>query len=118
MPEEERKRNPVLLVNGHSTESYYLPTEPNDLIRTLLEEGHETWLLQTRLDPLNPSNNFTIEDIGRFDIPAGKKGNSSLFQIVYNLIKYFCKFFALIFSFFWQLLVRSLSYTGCLRRYI
>ncbi|RVW48098.1 hypothetical protein CK203_073501 [Vitis vinifera] len=70
VPEEERKRNPVLLVNGHSTESYYLPTEPNDLIRTLLEEGHETWLLQTRLHPLNPSNNFTIEDIGRFDIPA------------------------------------------------
>ncbi|XP_034693453.1 uncharacterized protein LOC117920178 isoform X1 [Vitis riparia] len=68
--EEERKLNPVLLVNGYSIESYYLPTEPNDLIRSLLEEGHETWLLQTRLHPLHPSNNFTIEDIGRFDIPA------------------------------------------------
>ncbi|KAI7998979.1 Cholesterol oxidase [Camellia lanceoleosa] len=36
----------------------------------LLIIGHETWLLQPRLHPLNPSNNFTIEDIGRFDIPA------------------------------------------------
>ncbi|KAF5939818.1 hypothetical protein HYC85_020985 [Camellia sinensis] len=67
----EKKLNPILLINGHSTENYWLPTEPNDLVRTLLEEGHETWLLQPRLHPLNPSNNFTIEDIGRFDIPAG-----------------------------------------------
>ncbi|KAI7998980.1 Cholesterol oxidase [Camellia lanceoleosa] len=66
----EKKLNPILLINGHSTENYWLPTEPNDLVRTLLEEGHETWLLQPRLHPLNPSNNFTIEDIGRFDIPA------------------------------------------------
>ncbi|GMP84335.1 hypothetical protein CsSME_00037898 [Camellia sinensis var. sinensis] len=66
----EKKLHPVLLINGHSTENYWLPTEPNDLVRTL-EEGHETWLLQPRLHPLNPSNNFTIEDIGRFDIPAG-----------------------------------------------
>ncbi|XP_057505723.1 uncharacterized protein LOC130789017 [Actinidia eriantha] len=66
----EKKLNPVLLINGHSTESYWLPTEPNDLVRTLLDEGHETWLLQARLHPLNSSNNFTIEDIGRFDIPA------------------------------------------------
>ncbi|KAK9985864.1 hypothetical protein SO802_030815 [Lithocarpus litseifolius] len=61
---------PVLLLNGYSTESYWLPTEPNDLVRTLLEEGHEVWLLQPRLHPLNPSNNFTTEDIGGFDVPA------------------------------------------------
>ncbi|KAK5841674.1 hypothetical protein PVK06_003995 [Gossypium arboreum] len=64
------EKHPVLLLNGHSTESFCLPTEPNDLIRTLLTEGHEIWLLQPRLHPLNPSNNFTIEDIGRYDIPA------------------------------------------------
>ncbi|KAA8518556.1 hypothetical protein F0562_016030 [Nyssa sinensis] len=68
--EGEKKLSPVLLINGHSTESYWLPTEPNDLVRTLLEEGHETWLLLPRLHPLNSSNFFTIEDIGRFDIPA------------------------------------------------
>ncbi|XP_059643217.1 uncharacterized protein LOC132285066 [Cornus florida] len=68
--EGEKKLSPVLLINGHSTESYCLPTEPNDLVRTLLEEGHEVWLLQPRLHPSNSSNNFTIEDIGRFDIPA------------------------------------------------
>ncbi|XP_070665018.1 uncharacterized protein [Malus domestica] len=62
--------NPVLLLNGYSTESYWLPTEPNDLVRTLLEGGHETWLLQSRLHPLNLSNSFTIEDIARFDIAA------------------------------------------------
>ncbi|MBA0607969.1 hypothetical protein Godav_020225 [Gossypium davidsonii] len=64
------EKHPVLLLNGHSTESFCLPTEPNDLIRTLLTEGHEIWLLQPRLHPLNPSNNFTIEDLGRYDIPA------------------------------------------------
>ncbi|KAH1123147.1 hypothetical protein J1N35_006307 [Gossypium stocksii] len=64
------EKHPVLLLNGHSTESFCLPTEPNDLIRTLLTEGYEIWLLQPRLHPLNPSNNFTIEDIGRYDIPA------------------------------------------------
>ncbi|CAL5389209.1 unnamed protein product [Camellia sinensis] len=69
-PQGEKKLNPVLLINGHSTESYCLPTEPNDLVRTLLDEGHETWSLQPRLHPLNPSNNFTIEDIGKFDIPS------------------------------------------------
>ncbi|KAF8397919.1 hypothetical protein HHK36_016844 [Tetracentron sinense] len=68
--EGERKPHPVLLLNGHSTESYCLPTEPKDLVRTLLEEGHETWILQPRLHPLHTLNNFTIEDIGRFDIPA------------------------------------------------
>lgn len=68
----EKQLNPVLLLNGYSIESYWLPMEPNDLVRTLLEEGHETWLLQSRLHPLNPADNFTIEDIGRYDIPAGK----------------------------------------------
>ncbi|KAG2683001.1 hypothetical protein I3760_10G011700 [Carya illinoinensis] len=67
--EGPKQPKPVLLLNGHA-ESYSLPTEPNDLVRTLLEEGHETWLLQPRLHPLNPSNYFTIEDIGRFDVPA------------------------------------------------
>ncbi|KAK1288105.1 hypothetical protein QJS10_CPB19g00416 [Acorus calamus] len=66
--------NPVLLLNGHSTESFYLPTEPRDLVRTLLDEGYETWLLQPRLHPLHPSNDFTIEDIGKFDIPADING--------------------------------------------
>ncbi|WOG89520.1 hypothetical protein DCAR_0208758 [Daucus carota subsp. sativus] len=60
---------PVLLINGYSTESYWLPTEPNDLVRTLLEQGHETWILQPRLHPSNSSNCFTIKDIGRYDIP-------------------------------------------------
>ncbi|XP_050227475.1 uncharacterized protein LOC126677072 isoform X2 [Mercurialis annua] len=67
----EKQLNPVLLLNGYSTESYWLPTEPHDLVRTLLEEGHEVWLLQPRLHPINPANIFTIEDIGKFDIPAG-----------------------------------------------
>ncbi|KAJ0088491.1 hypothetical protein Patl1_32629 [Pistacia atlantica] len=66
----EEQQNPVLLLNGYSTESYSLPSEPNDLVRTLLEEGREIWLLQSRLHPLHPANNFTIEDIARFDIPA------------------------------------------------
>lgn len=65
------QRNPILLVNGYAVESYWLPTEPNDLVRTLIEEGHETWLLQSRLHVLNPSNTFTLEDVGRFDIPVG-----------------------------------------------
>ncbi|XP_008462588.1 uncharacterized protein LOC103500910 isoform X4 [Cucumis melo] len=67
---EGKQRNPVILINGYSTESYYLPTEPIDLARTLLGEGHDVWLLQSRLHPLNPSNDFTIADVGRFDIPA------------------------------------------------
>ncbi|CAI9097688.1 OLC1v1034158C1 [Oldenlandia corymbosa var. corymbosa] len=61
---------PVLLINGYSTESYCLPTEKTDLIRTLLQEGHETWLLQSRLHPLASSKNASIEDIGKFDVPA------------------------------------------------
>ncbi|KAI3749923.1 hypothetical protein L2E82_20544 [Cichorium intybus] len=68
--EQEKNPYPVLLINGHSTESFWLPTESNDLVRTFLDKGHETWLLQTRLHPLCSSNSFTIEDIGRFDIPA------------------------------------------------
>ncbi|KDP37333.1 hypothetical protein JCGZ_06787 [Jatropha curcas] len=66
----EKQLSPVLLLNGHSTESYWLPTEPHDLVRTLLEEGHEVWLLQPRFHPMNPANSFTIEDIGKYDIPA------------------------------------------------
>ncbi|KAI3856011.1 hypothetical protein MKW92_026529 [Papaver armeniacum] len=67
---EQRRKNPVLLINGYSTEGFCLPTEPKDLVRTLLEEGYDTWLLQARLHPSHPSNDFTIEDIGKFDIPA------------------------------------------------
>ncbi|XP_024186518.1 uncharacterized protein LOC112191406 [Rosa chinensis] len=66
----DEKLNPVLLLNAYAIESFQLPTEPNDLVRTLIEEGHETWLLNSRLHPLNPSNDFTIEDVGKFDIPA------------------------------------------------
>ncbi|XVE61452.1 hypothetical protein DITRI_Ditri06bG0041300 [Diplodiscus trichospermus] len=74
----KEEKQPVLLLNGHSTESFCLPTEPNDLVKTLLQEGHDIWLLQPRLHVLNPSNNFTIEDIGRYDIPAGNyKAKSS-----------------------------------------
>lgn len=62
---------PVLLINGYSTESFWLPTEPNDLVRTLLEKGHDTWILQPRFHPSNSSDCFTIEDIGRYDIPKG-----------------------------------------------
>ncbi|XP_058087470.1 uncharacterized protein LOC131234549 [Magnolia sinica] len=66
----EKPLHPVLLINGHSTESYWLPTESRDLVRTLVEEGYETWLLQPRLHRLHLSKDFTIEDIGKFDIPA------------------------------------------------
>ncbi|WCJ34276.1 Long-chain-alcohol oxidase FAO1 [Euphorbia peplus] len=66
----EKQPNPVLLLNGYSTENYALPTEPHDMVRTLLEEGHEIWLAQPRLHPLNPANSFTIDDIGKHDIPA------------------------------------------------
>ncbi|MCL7024984.1 hypothetical protein MKW94_011989 [Papaver nudicaule] len=65
-----KQRIPVLLINGYITDSFCLPTEPNDLVRTLVDKGYETWLLQTRLHPHHPSNDFTIEDIGKFDIPA------------------------------------------------
>ncbi|KAK9127825.1 hypothetical protein Syun_016622 [Stephania yunnanensis] len=71
--EAERRKNPVLLINGYSIESYCLPTEPKDLVRSLLNEGYETWLLEARLHPRHPSNDFTVEDIGKFDIPAAIK---------------------------------------------
>ncbi|CAI9097690.1 OLC1v1034160C1 [Oldenlandia corymbosa var. corymbosa] len=61
---------PVLLINGYAYESYCLPTEKKDLIRTFLQEGHETWLLQSRLHPLASSKDASVEDIGRFDVPA------------------------------------------------
>ncbi|KAI0519471.1 hypothetical protein KFK09_006919 [Dendrobium nobile] len=69
-PQEKIPQYPVLLLNGYSGESYWLPTERRDLVRTLLEEGYDIWLLQPRLHPLHPSNDFNIEDIGKFDIPA------------------------------------------------
>ncbi|KAL6005319.1 hypothetical protein ACLOJK_005884 [Asimina triloba] len=68
--ESNTRLYPVLLINGHSTESFWLPTEPTDLVRTLLEAGHEPWLLQPRLHPLHPSNSFSFDDIAQFDIPA------------------------------------------------
>lgn len=72
--QDEKKSYPVLLVNGYATESYYLPTEPNDLVRTLLDEGHDVWLLHSRLHPPSHSSisskYTTIEDIGRYDIPS------------------------------------------------
>ncbi|EYU35521.1 hypothetical protein MIMGU_mgv1a023959mg, partial [Erythranthe guttata] len=68
---EQKKPYPVLLINGYSTESYCLPTEPNDLVRTLLKQGRDVWLLKTRLDPSNNSSDIlSIEDIGTTDIPA------------------------------------------------
>ncbi|KAK6944060.1 Glucose-methanol-choline oxidoreductase, N-terminal [Dillenia turbinata] len=69
-PEIQKQLYPVLLLNGYFAESYWLPMEPNDLVRTLLGEGHDTWVLQPRSHPSNPSNSFTIEDIGKYDIPA------------------------------------------------
>ncbi|KAH0464804.1 hypothetical protein IEQ34_004907 [Dendrobium chrysotoxum] len=69
-PQEKKTQYPVLLLNGYSGESYWLPTERRDLVRILLEEGYDIWLLQPRLHPLHHSNDFTIEDIGKFDIPA------------------------------------------------
>ncbi|KAL8039767.1 hypothetical protein ABFS82_10G056500 [Erythranthe guttata] len=66
----EEKPYPVLLINGYATESYCLPTEQNDLIRTLLKDGHDIWLLHSRVHWSNPSNNFSVDDIGKIDIPA------------------------------------------------
>ncbi|XP_024542909.1 uncharacterized protein LOC112350638 [Selaginella moellendorffii] len=61
----------VLLLNGYSTESFWLPTESNDIIRTLIQNDYEPWLLQTRLHPLHPTkSSFTFDDIARFDIPS------------------------------------------------
>ncbi|CAA0818817.1 Unknown protein [Striga hermonthica] len=66
----EKRKYPALLLNGYATESYYLPTEQNDLIRTLLRDGHDVWLLHARMHWSIASNQFSVEDIGRFDIPA------------------------------------------------
>ncbi|KAL7137340.1 hypothetical protein ABFS83_10G084400 [Erythranthe nasuta] len=68
--EREEKPYPVLLINGYATESYCLPTEKNDLIRTLLKDGHDIWLLHSRVHWSNPSNDFSVDDIGKIDIPA------------------------------------------------
>ncbi|KAI3471916.1 hypothetical protein Pfo_028604 [Paulownia fortunei] len=67
---QENKPYPVLLINGYATESYCLPTEQNDLVRTLLKDRHDIWLLQARVHWSNSSNHFSVEDIGRIDIPA------------------------------------------------
>ncbi|XP_057777960.1 uncharacterized protein LOC130996678 [Salvia miltiorrhiza] len=66
--EHEKKSYPALLINGYATESYCLPTEKNDLVRTLLKDGHDVWLLHARLHWSNSSNHFSVEDIGRLDI--------------------------------------------------
>ncbi|XP_073154954.1 uncharacterized protein [Henckelia pumila] len=66
----EQKPHPVLLINGYSTESYSLPTESNDLVRTILKQGNDVWLLRTRVHPSYSLNCFSIDDIGRYDIPA------------------------------------------------
>ncbi|PIN24634.1 Triglyceride lipase-cholesterol esterase [Handroanthus impetiginosus] len=68
--QQEKKPYPILLINGYSTESYCLPTEPNDLVRTLLKVGHDVWLLRTRLHLSNCSDHFSVEDIGKIDIAA------------------------------------------------
>ncbi|MCO5603774.1 hypothetical protein L7F22_057926, partial [Adiantum nelumboides] len=62
----------VLLLNGYSGESYTLPTEENDLVRTLLNKGYEVWLLRMRLHfSVCTENPFSLDDIARFDLPAG-----------------------------------------------
>ncbi|KAL3642697.1 hypothetical protein CASFOL_013512 [Castilleja foliolosa] len=67
---QDKRKYPVLLINGYATESYCLPTEKNDLIRTLLKDGHDVWLLHARVHWSICSNQFSVEDIGKFDIPA------------------------------------------------
>ncbi|KAH6826457.1 hypothetical protein C2S53_014311 [Perilla frutescens var. hirtella] len=68
--EHEKKPYPVLLINGYATESYCLPSEQNDLVRTLLKDGHDIWLLHGREHWSNSSNHFSVEDIGKLDIPG------------------------------------------------
>ncbi|KAH7447450.1 hypothetical protein KP509_01G107600 [Ceratopteris richardii] len=69
----------VLLLNGYSGESYCLPTEDNDLVRTLLNSGYEVWLLHTRLHFSVCTNNpFSLDDIVRFDLPAAFAGMAEL----------------------------------------
>ncbi|XP_057777962.1 uncharacterized protein LOC130996680 [Salvia miltiorrhiza] len=75
-----RKHYPILLLNGYSTESFCLPTETNDLVRTFLQGGHDVLLLRTRLHPLNASNDFSIEDVGRIDIPAAMRKITELYE--------------------------------------
>ncbi|XP_024526945.1 uncharacterized protein LOC112345107 [Selaginella moellendorffii] len=68
---ESHNSRVVLLLNGYSTESFCLPTESNDIIRTLIQNDYEPWLLQTRLHPLHPAKySFTFDDIAHFDIPS------------------------------------------------
>ncbi|GFQ04875.1 long-chain-alcohol oxidase fao1 [Phtheirospermum japonicum] len=67
---QEKRKYPALLINGYATESYCLPTEKNDLVRTLLKERHDVWLLHARVHWSISSNQFSVEDIGRLDIPA------------------------------------------------
>lgn len=62
----------MLLLNGYSGESYTLPTEEDDLVRTLLNKGYEVWLLRMRLHfSVCTANPFSLDDIARFDLPAG-----------------------------------------------
>ncbi|KAK6147228.1 hypothetical protein DH2020_018140 [Rehmannia glutinosa] len=67
---QEKRKYPALLINGYATESYCLPTEQDDLVRTFLKDGHDVWLLHARVHWSNSSNHFSVEDIGRLDIPA------------------------------------------------
>ncbi|KAI5061106.1 hypothetical protein GOP47_0023611 [Adiantum capillus-veneris] len=65
----------VLLLNGYSGESYTLPTEDDDLVRTLLNKGYEVWLLRMRLHfSVCTANPFSLDDIARFDLPAAFSG--------------------------------------------
>ncbi|KAG6549245.1 hypothetical protein Mapa_009231 [Marchantia paleacea] len=69
--EKPTSSNVVLLLNGHSIENYWLPTEPTDVVRTLLQNGYEPWLLYTRLSPLHiPDRDFNLDDAAKYDIPA------------------------------------------------
>lgn len=71
--EKPTSSNVVLLLNGHSIENFWLPTEPTDVVRTLLQNGYEPWLLYTRLSPLHiPDRKFSLDDAAKYDIPAGK----------------------------------------------
>ncbi|KAL1549281.1 hypothetical protein AAHA92_17408 [Salvia divinorum] len=56
-----------------SSKIHEIKTEDDFIIscqQTFLQEGHDVLLLRTRLHPLNASNEFSIEDIGKIDIPA------------------------------------------------
>ncbi|BBN09662.1 cholesterol oxidase [Marchantia polymorpha subsp. ruderalis] len=72
--EKPTSSNVVLLLNGHSIENFWLPTEPTDVVRTLLQNGYEPWLLYTRLSPLHiPDRKFSLDDAAKYDIPAAMK---------------------------------------------